>query len=109
MANIRWRYLRNLMILAVQTPEVAASTGNGEALGARMEVVQRLLLNGVDGQRTGFAIYFAHKRTILITTATADTRLAIRNLTMMRTKLTLHPSIIQLLIIPAFHQNTIVS
>ena len=94
MANIRWRYLRNLMILAVQTPEVAASTGNGEALGARMEVVQRLLLNGVNSQRTGLAIYFAHEHTVLIATASTDTRLTVRNLAMMRTEQTLHPSII---------------
>ena len=97
------------MVLTVQTPEVAASTGNGEALGARMEVVEWLLLNGVNGQRTGLAIYFAHEHTILITTTPTDTRLAVRNLAMMRTELTLHPSIIQPPIIFAFHQNTIAS
>ena len=109
MPNLRWRHLRNLMILTVQTLEVAASTGNGEALGARMEVVQRLLLDGVNGQRTGFAIDFAHEHTVLITTAPADSRLAVRNLTMMRTEQTLHPSIIQPLIVFALHQNTIAS
>ena len=80
--------------LTVQTPEVAACTGNGEALGARMEVVQRLLLNGVNGQRTGLAIDFAHKHTVLIATASTDTRLTVGNLAMMRTEQTLHPSII---------------
>ena len=109
MANIRWRYLRNLMILTVQTPEVAARTGNGETLGVRMEVVQRLFLNGINGQRTGLAIDFADEHTVLITTAPTDTRLAIRNLTMMRTEQTLHPSIIQPLIVFALHQNTIAS
>ncbi len=103
------RYLRNLMILTVQTPEVAASTGNGEARGARMEVVQWFLLNGVNGQRTGLAIDFAHKHTVLIATAPTDTRLAIGNLAKMRTELTLHPSIIQLPIVFTLHQNTIAS
>ena len=82
------------MILTVQAPKVAASTGNGEALGARMEVVQRLLLNGVNGQRTGLAIDFAHKHAVLIATTPADTRLTIGNLAMMWTEQTLHPSII---------------
>ena len=109
MPNLRWRHLRNLVILTVQTPEVAACTGNGEALGARMEVVQRLLLDGINGQRARFAIDFAHKHTVLITTTPADTRLAIRNLTMMQTEQTLHPSIIQLPIVFALHQNTIAS
>ena len=97
------------MILAVQAPEVAARAGNGEALGARMEVVQRLLLNGVNGQRTGLAIDFADEHTVLITTTSTDTCLAVCNIAMMRTEQTLHPSIIQLPIVFALHQNTIAS
>jgi hypothetical protein len=81
------------MILTVQTPEVAASTSDGEALGARMKVVQRFLLNGVDGQRTRFAIDFADKHTIHIPATPTDARFAISNLAMMRTEQTLHPSI----------------
>jgi hypothetical protein len=90
MPDIRWRYLRNLMILTVQTPEVAASTSNGKALGVRMEVVQRFFLNGVDGQRTGLAIDFADEHTIHIPATPTDACLAIRNLAMMRTEQTLH-------------------
>ena len=82
------------MILTVQAPKVAASTGNGEALGARMEVVQRLLLDGVDGQRTGFAVHLADEHAVLIATAPADTRLTVGNLAMMRTELTLHPALV---------------
>ena len=82
------------MVLTVQTPEVAARTGNGETLGAWMEVVQRLLLNGVNGQRTRFAIHLADKHAIHIPTAPTDARLAVGNLAMMRTELTLHPSIV---------------
>ena len=82
------------MILTVQTPEVAASTSDGEALGVRMEVVQRFLLNGVNSQRTGLAIHLADKHSIHIPTAPTDARLAVGNLAMMRTELTLHPSIV---------------
>ena len=38
------------MVLAVEAAEVAASTGDGKALGAWMEMVEGLLLDGVDGQ-----------------------------------------------------------
>ena len=93
MTHIRWRYLRNLVVLTVQATEIAARTGNGEALGARMEMVQRFLLDGVDGQRTGLAIYLAQEHTVLIATAPADARFAIRHFAVMRTELTLHPSI----------------
>ena len=91
------------MVLTVQTTEIAACTSDREALGAGVEVIQRFLLDGVDGQRTGLTIYLAHEHTILIATAPADTRLAVRYLAMMRTEQTLHPSIIQPLIIPALH------
>ena len=50
MPDLRWRDLRNLMVLTVQSAEVAARTGDGEALGARMEMIERFLLDGVDGQ-----------------------------------------------------------
>ena len=91
MTYFRWRYLRYFMVLTVQTPKVTASTGNGETLGARMEVIKRLLLDRVDGQRTGFTIDFAHKFTFNVATTPTDTRLAIGNLAMMRTELTLYP------------------
>jgi hypothetical protein len=81
------------MILTVQAPEVAARTGNGEALGARMEVVQRFLLNGVYGQRTRFAVHLADEHTVLIATTPTDSRLAVSNLAMMRTELALHPAL----------------
>ena len=37
------------MVLTVQTTEVTARTGEGETSGARMKVVEGLLLDGVDG------------------------------------------------------------
>ena len=57
-------------------------------------MVQRLLLDGVNGQRTRFTIHLAHKYTSLISSAMANTRLALGNMAMVRTKRTLHPSII---------------
>ena len=105
MTYFRWRHLRNLMVLTVQTPEVTASTGNGETLGAWMKVVQRFLLNRVDGQRTRLAIDLADKHAVLVATAAADTRLAVGNLAMMRTELTLHPSTVQPLIISTLQNS----
>ena len=41
--------LRNLVVLTVLTTEVTACAGERETGGARMEVVERLLLDGIDG------------------------------------------------------------
>ena len=97
------------MVLTVQASEVAACAGDRKARGARMEVVERLLLNRVDGQRTRFAVDLTDEHSILIASAAANARLAICNLAMVRTELTLYLSIFQPLIIPALHQNTIAS
>ena len=93
MTNIRWRYLRNLMILTVQAAEITARTGYRQARGAGMEVVERLLLNGVYGQRTRSAVYLADKHAIHIPSTPADTRLTVGNMAMMRTELTHYPSL----------------
>lgn len=50
MIHFKWRDLRNFMILTVLASEVATRTGNGEAFGARMEMVERFLFYGVNGQ-----------------------------------------------------------
>ena len=49
------------MVLTVETVEVTAGAGEGEALGAGVEVIQRLLLDGVDGEGAGLGIDFADK------------------------------------------------
>ena len=41
--------LRNLVVLTVQTTEVTTRAGERETGGARMEVVEGLLLDGIDG------------------------------------------------------------
>ena len=91
------------MVLTVQAAEIAARTGDGEALGARMEVVERLLLNGVDGQRTRPSIYLAEQHTALIASAPTDACPALADVAMVWAEQTLQPPIVQLLIIPALH------
>jgi hypothetical protein len=97
------------MILTILAPEVAARTGQGQTSGAWMEMVERLLLNGIDGQRTRLGIDLADKCTTTISSTATDARLAIGYAAMMRTDQTLHSSIIQTLIISTLHQNTIAS
>jgi hypothetical protein len=85
--------LRDFVVLTVQATEVTTRTGNRKTCTARMEVIQRFLLNGIDSQRTGLSIDLADKHTILIATTTTDARPAIRNPTMVRTEQALHLSI----------------
>ena len=93
------------MVLTVQAAEVAARTGDGKALGAWVKVVERLLLDGVDGQRTRPSIHLTDEYTVLIASATADARPSLVNMAMVWAEQTLHPPIIQLMIIPALHHQ----
>ena len=93
------------MVLAVQAAEVAARTGDGEALGARMEMIERFLLDGVDGQRTRPSVHLTYQHTALIASALADARPALVDMAMVWAEQTLHPAIIQLMIIPALHHQ----
>ena len=45
--------LRDVVVLAVETAEVATRTSNGKAGGAWVEMIERFLLDGVDGYGTG--------------------------------------------------------
>ena len=90
------------MVLTVQAAEVAACTGDGETSGARMEVVERFLLDGVDGQRTRPSIHLADQHTALIASAPADARPALADVAMVWAEQTLYPAIIHLLIISTF-------
>ncbi len=90
------------MVLTVQAAEVAARTGYGEALGARVKVVERFLLDGVNGQRTRPTIHIANEHTALIAPATADARPALADMAVMRTEQTLHPAVILFPIISTF-------
>jgi hypothetical protein len=109
MANVRRCYLGYLVVLTIQATEVAARTSDRQARRARVEMIQRFLLDRVDGQRTELAIHLADKHTLLIASASADARLTIGYLTAVGTELTLHLAVIQFLIVFALHQNTIAS
>ena len=92
------------MVLTVQTTEVTTRTGKGETGGARMEVVERFLLNGVDGQRTGFGIDLADEHTVVVATTATTARLAMGDMAMVGTEQALHSTVIQSLIISTlFH------
>ena len=93
--------LRDVVVLTVQTTEIAAGAGYGQARGARMEVVERLLFYRVDGQCTGPGIDLTDKHTATVATATATSRPAVGNATVVRTELTLHPSVVHTFIISA--------
>jgi hypothetical protein len=89
------------MVLAVQTAEITARTGNGETLGSRVEMVEWFLLNRVDGQRAGFAIDITDEHTVMVATTVTEASLAVCDRTMVWTEQALHSSVLQLLIISA--------
>ena len=80
------------MVLTVQAAEVAARTGDGKALGAWVKVVERLLLDGVDGQRTRPSIHLTDQHTALIASAPADARPALADVAMVWAEQTLQPA-----------------
>lgn len=90
------------MILTVQAAEIAACAGNGKTRCARMEMVKRLFFYGVDGQRTGFCIYFANESAAMVATATADSCFAVCYTAVVWTELALNGTIVQTLVIAAF-------
>jgi hypothetical protein len=102
-AHVGWRHLRDFVVLTVQATEIATRAGDREALGARMKVVKRFLLDGVDGQRTRLAIDYASEHTIFVAPTSTDACLAVCNMAMMRTEYALHLSIFQGPIVSAFH------
>ena len=53
MMDFRRRNLRYFVVLTVQAAEIATRTGQRQTRRTWMEVVQRLFLYGVDGQRAG--------------------------------------------------------
>lgn len=78
--------MRYLVILTIQTTEVTTRTSNRQTLCSRMEMVQGLLFDGLDGQRTGFTVHLAKELAIVIPAATTKARLTIGNLAMVWTE-----------------------
>ena len=109
--GIGGRCLRDVVVLAVQTAEVAAGAGDGEALCAGVEMVEGLLLDGVDGQRTRLTIDIADESAVQIATATADARLAVGDTAVVRTEQTLNSAARRFVIsaLVGFHQKTMAS
>ena len=77
MVCLIWRCLRDVMILTVQTMEVTTRTSQGQTGRPWMEMIQRFLLDGVDGQRTRLAKDLADEFAIVIPATTTKARLAI--------------------------------
>ena len=98
-----WRLLRDVVVLTVQTAEVAACAGDGQAGGTRMEMVEWFLLHRVDGQGTRLTINLAHKHATMIPSTTTDTRLTLSDMAVMRTEQTLHSPTLQMFIIPTLY------
>ena len=109
MLNLGGRDLRDIVVLTIQTTEVATCTGEGKTRRTWMEMIERFLFYRIDGERTGQALHIAIEHTIAIAPAATNAPLAISNMAMVGTKLALNCPTLQLTIIPAFHQNTIAS
>ena len=102
--NIRGRNLRDVVILTIEATEVTACAGQRKALCAWMEMVEWLLLDGVDGQRTRLTIHLAEEYTTIISSTATASCLTISDMTVVRTKQTRYCPTLQLLIIPTlFH------
>ena len=65
-------------------------------------MVERFLLNGVDGQRTWPSINLAEQHTALIASVPTDACPALADVAMVWAEQTLHPAVIQLMIISTF-------
>ena len=97
--------LRDVVVLTVQTTEIAARAGKAQTLGAWMKMIERLLLYRVDGERTRSSINFADQLAFDVSAAAAQACLAVGNATMVRTKQTTYNAIVNALIIRVFHAS----
>ena len=86
--------LRDLVVLTVQTTEVTPCAGQRQTGGARVEMIEWFLFDGVDGQRTGFAIDLADEHAIVITTTATAACPTVSDTTMMRTEQALYHPIV---------------
>lgn len=70
-----------MIVLAPGAIEVARKRAAGESQGARIEVIERLLLNRVAGERRDCAVDQRHQLAILVTAGPAPTQPTRRDLT----------------------------
>lgn len=90
------------MVLTVEASEVAPSASNGQALRAWMEMVERLLLHGVDCQGTRMSIGIAHQASAIVAATAAAPRLPNADMAVMWTELTLHCIAVHFPVISAY-------
>ena len=90
------------MVLTVEASEVAPSAGNGQALRARMEMVERLLLHRVYRQGTRMGIGIAHQASAIVAATAAAPRLPNADMAVVWAELALHCIAGQFLVISAY-------
>jgi hypothetical protein len=74
------------VVLTVEATEVTACAGKGKTLGAWMEMIERLLLDGVDGQGTGLSIDLTKEYAAIISSTATTSCLAFGDITVVRTE-----------------------
>ena len=96
------------MVLTVQATEVTPCAGQRQTGGAWVEMVERLFLDGVDGQGTRSAIHLTDQLTLTVPATATEPRLPFCNYTVVGTDPTLNSAVIQLLIIPCCTHHHII-
>ena len=95
------------MILTVQATEIAPCTGYRQTLRAWMEMIQRLFLDGIDCQRTGFAINLADQHAVPVSATATKACLAIGDMAMVRTDQTFQSPVVEGLKIRWLHTRKV--
>ena len=99
MRHLGRQSLRDVMVLAVQTTEVAARASQRKAACAGMKAIERLLLDRIVSQGARLAIDVTHHHAPIISAAPTKPMLALPHGTSMRTKQAFQPPILLFLII----------
>ena len=87
--------LGDLPVLTVLATEIATCACHGEATGARQELVEGFLLNGVDGKGTGFTVALGIEFPVDVDSGSTDAALAFSDDTLMGAKKAFHLAILQ--------------
>lgn len=91
--------LGDLPVLTVLATKIATCACHREATGARQELVEGFLLDGVDGKGTGFSIALGIEFPVDVGSGTTNAALSFRDDTLMGTKMAFHLPIHQGVII----------
>jgi len=87
--------LGNLPVLAELAAEVAAGGGQRKGKGARQNMVEGFLLDGVDMHGTGISVDQGIVATVIVLPHAAGTTLAFFHLTMVRTEFTANAPVLE--------------